>query len=508
VEPSLLEQLEQVIEPLLPGLVLGGLLILLLVGFRLILRRESIVDKLKLPSTLLTLYFVTLGLVVAASLYWKRVWVALHVISLLVLALAIVLALSFGVFDFFLMRYRKFHVPKIIRDLLVIVVYVIVAMWVLSSIGRVKLTGLLTGSAIVTAIIGFALQDLLSNIISGLALQMERPFKAGDWVMFGEQEGEILELNWRSTKIKTLHSDLVVVPNNVITKSSVINMSVPTPVHRRKLTIGLRYEAPPNRAKASIMRAVRGVDGVLTHPEPFVLVRSYDDFAITYRVHFFVNRLPQKERIEDRVLTRLWYQLKRDGLSIPFPIRDINVREIKAADEARAHELELDQIVASLRKVQFLEPLEEAELRKLARGIRVVYFAKSEVVIHEGDAGASFYIISDGEVEVCVGKKRQRVATLGPDDYFGEMSLMTGEQRSATVIATTDAELYEIGKATFKSLVEGNEALIDAIGEALERRRSSLRQSQEGIADPSTSDAADEQEHQRLVSRIRRFFGL
>lgn len=499
------KQLYLALEPLLPGLVLAGLFILLVIGARVVLRGDKrLTDRLRLPAVLLWLYVVTIGLVVGAKLHWPAVANVLYAVGLLILALAVILAVAFGLFDLFIGRYRKVEMPRIFRDLLVIVVYIIAIFVVLGRFG-VDLTGVLTTSAVLTAVIGLALQDLLSNFISGLALQIERPFRAGDWVQFGEQEGAILEVNWRSTKIQTLHSDIVIVPNNVITKSSLINMSVPTTLHRRKLTIGLRYEAPPNRAKASILEAVRSVEGVLDEPEPFVLLRSYDDFSIAYRLHFFIDELHLKERIEDRVFTRLWYQLKRDGLSIPFPIRDVNITQVDASDEEQQHERELSRVVRCLVKVPFLAPLSPEETRQLAGSIRRVFFGRGERIIREGDEGDSFYIIASGAVDVLVGSAQRRVASLGRDDYFGEMSLMTGEQRSATIVASADTECYVVNKAAFEQLITNNEALVEQISRALEERRRTLTASSE--QSPGSADEVAKAAN-GLASRIRRFFRI
>lgn len=491
------------LEPLLPGLVLAGLFILVLIGLRIFLRGDRLNEKLRLPSTLVSLYFFTLILVVAAKLYWVRVAPVLEAAALFALALAIILAIAFGLFDLFLGRYREINIPRIFRDLIVAVIYIIAVFIILGHFG-VDLTGVLTTSAVVTAVIGLALQDLLSSFISGLALQIEQPFAANDWIKFGDQEGKVLEINWRSTKIQTLHHDIVVVPNNVITKSSLINLSQPTPIHRRKLTLGLRYETPPNRAKEAILKAARGVEGVLATPEPFVLLTSYDDFSIAYRLHFFVDELHLKERIEDRVFTRLWYQLKRDGLSIPFPIRDINIHQPDPEKEEQAHQREIDRIASSIAKVHFLEPLKDREVNQLATSIRRISFGIGERIIRQGDEGDSFYIIKEGRVKI-VHPNGRILAELNDGDYFGEMSLMTGEQRKATVIALTDVECYVVSKDSFERLIQDNEALITEVSKRLIERQASIDATQEEVKEEKK---VIEQQEDKLVERIRRFFSI
>lgn len=494
--------LHELFEPVLPGLVAAGVSILVLLLSRLVFREPALKRKLRLPVNLLLVYLVLIALLVGVQRYVPVVRGPLHLAALFVLALAIILAVSFGLFDLFLGRYRKVHLPAIVRDIAVLVVYALTIIIVLSRHG-VNLTSIVTTSAVLTAVIGFALQDLLSNIISGIALQLEQPFKTDDWVMFDEQEGRVLEINWRSTKIQTLHNDIVVIPNNVITRAPLINLSSPTPIHRRKLKIGLRYETPPNEAKASILKAVRSVAGVLEEPEPYVLLRGYDDCSIGYRIHFFIEDIPRKDRIEDEVYTRIWYQLKRDGHSIPFPIRDVNLREV-ATEEEHQRERERAELDRFLRNIPLLQPLSSDERNRLAPLIRRERFGAGETIIHVGEPGDCLYIMASGQVDVFT-QEDLCVGTLTEGSYFGEMSLMTGETRSATVVATVDCELYIVDKAAFEAVLVNNEALVDTIVAQLQQRRDELAVSQRG-RDGERLSAVEI--HASLVSRIRRFFNL
>jgi CRP-like cAMP-binding protein len=289
----------------------------------------------------------------------------------------------------------------------------------------------------------------------------------------------------------------------VITRSPLINFTMPDPIHRRKLDIGFGYEAAPNRVKRSILEALKSVDGVLTDPEPYVLAKGYDDFSIGYRVHFFIDRIHRKDYIEDQVLSRIWYQLKRDGLKIPFPIRDLNLHQINAEDTAREREVDRRNVEDALAGVAFLEPLSADERRQLADRIDSQTFAGNETIIRQGEEGESFYIVATGRLSV-IAQTGVEVAVLGPGDYFGEMSLMTGEKRSATVIALVDTELYVVDKRSFERIIKSHSALVDKIGARLTERRQALTEedSRTDIATAMTpSDSG-------IVHRIRRFFNM
>lgn len=503
-----LAELRQTLAPLVPGLIAAGVLILLLLGLRVLLRHERIAEKLRLPGRLLGLYLALVVAVVLAKLYWPAGHGVLSAVALLVLGLAVILAVSFGLFDLFLGRYRHVAVPRILRDIVIVVVYVVTIFVVLGRHG-LDLSSLLATSAVLTAVVGFALQDLLGSIASGLALQIERPFAVGDWVQFDDQEGRVLEMNWRSTKILTRHSDVVVIPNNVITRQAVINFTSPDPVHRQRIEIGLRYDTPPNRAKQSLLRALRGVAGVLAEPPPLVQLRRFGDSAVEYRVFFYIDDYAQRDAILDEVGTRIWYQLERDELSVPFPTRDVMLHsaEDDRADREAERSREIERIVKMLGHVPFLEPLSASEQQQLARRIRPQFFTAGETVIREGEEGDSLYLIADGEVEVRIGSGEQQhmVARLAGGDYFGEMSLMTGEARTATVVASRDSQFYVISKRAFESLLGSHESLVEEIGRKLESRRAELEATRSRANDEEGVQSA---ELQSLVSRIRRFFNL
>ncbi len=496
------------IEPILPGLVMGALFTVMLLGLRIRFRGRPIVQRIKRPISIFYGYFFLFLLTVASHMYAPTFFRILNLASVIILTLAVVLAVAVGVFDLFLGHYRRVTVPVIIKDIIILVVYVVIVVIVVGQQG-VDVTSIVTTSAVLTAVLGFALQDLLSSIVSGLAIEIERPFKVGDWVKFDNQEGRVLEINWRSTKIETLHLDTVIIPNNVVTRAPVINFSVPTSVHRQKVVVGLPYGVPPNRAKASLMRAVSDVDGILSTPKPYVVVRSFDDFSISYRLYFYIDEFGFRERVEDRVKSRVWYQLSRDGITIPFPIRDVNLRNIDCREEERQKEQMREERLDLLRRVPFLEPLSDQERETLARNLVGRFFGAGELILRQGDEGSSFYIIASGQVDVSIGHAAttmQTVTTLSQYNFFGEMSLMTGERRTANVIAVTDTECYVLDKGAFREIISRTEALVEAIGQRLGTRARQLEKAQTAKEEKVVKPR--EEVTKTIVSRIRNFFQM
>ncbi|MBN2340763.1 MAG: mechanosensitive ion channel [Deltaproteobacteria bacterium] len=496
--------------PLIPGVVTAAICIAVGVGVQIRFRGETVATRFRRPMVLFHVYLFVAAAALLAKLYWPVAFHAAYMVSLLVLALALVLAVVTAVMDGFLGRYRNISVPSILRDMMIVVLYVLVILLVLHQEG-VEVTSLITTSAVVTAIIGFALQDLLSNVISGLSIQMERPFKEGDWVKFDTFEGCVTEINWRATKIETRGRDIIVIPNNAATSAPLINFSAPSSVHRRRVSVGLRYEASPNRVHECLIAAARSVEGVLSNPAPQVLTRKYNDFSIDYDLLFFINDLPRREMIESNVMTRMWYYLNREGLSIPFPIRDVNVRTISAADEAAAHQNSVAELEAVISRIPEFAPLSAEERNYLAVHAHTRRFAKGECILEEGVPGISCYVVSEGQVRIETASAESNLpvelATLGADQYFGEQSLITGDPTMAAVWADTDCVLHEISKAHFGEILVRNQSLVDALGQRLSERAKERRAAQKRFGSESRP-GEESTEPAGFVRRIRSFFQL
>ncbi len=378
------------------------------------------------------------------------------------------------VIDIFLQR-RGIRVPTIIRDLLVIIVFVVAIFVVLGNQG-VNLTAILASAGFVGIVLGLAMQDTLGNIISGLALQMERPFSVGEFVRFEDREGRVTEINWRSVRIETKDLETIIVPNSMITKASVVNLCRPTNLLRRHTIIGLPYGLPPNRAKRVIEDALKKLSSIVVDPPPKVLLTKYSDYSIDYKVTYFLAHPDGREDVLDEVNTVIWYALRRAGIEVPFPIQDIFVHNPEGKEkELSLREEEFQERLELLTDVPFFEPLPRDDLDHLARKARTEAFAAGEEVVRKGDLGASFFIVRDGTA-VVVGRDDTdgsaiEIARLHRGAHFGEMSLMTGERRTATVVAHEDCEFLVVDREPFREVINRNPESLERISEIIVARK-------------------------------------
>jgi small-conductance mechanosensitive channel len=239
------------------------------------------------------------------------------------------------VFDFLLDRLH-IRVPLILRDLIHLSIIVLITLTILYQRGFDPLS-LVTTSAVLTAVIGLALQSTISNVFAGLALHTDRTVGIGDWVQAGNMVGRIQEIKWRSTSLWTEDGDLVIVPNSRLLDAEVQNLSRPNDVHRMWVKVGFHYRHPPNEVKRILLDAVRGTPGVRPEPAPDCVLLDFADSALTYALRYWISDFAHHTAIESEVRTRIWYAARRGGLEIPFPIRTILMPTVAPESAAILH---------------------------------------------------------------------------------------------------------------------------------------------------------------------------
>jgi small-conductance mechanosensitive channel len=436
----------------------------------------------------------------------------------IVLAAAIFLAANtllrfanYLVWDVVLREKRDVVVPRLVIDIINFIFLAVVAIAVLNSIFNVRLTAFLVTSTVISAVIGLSLQDILGNIFAGLALQIERPYNVNDWVSVSGYEGRVVERNWRTLTLLTRENHVVNIPNATVSKEPVANYTKNDPLEMGHAVVGVAYDHPPGVVKDVIIKAVRETKGVQSDPCPDVLVKEFADFSIVYDVRYWIRDYRRKPQIDDAVKCRIWYSLHRAGLKIPFPVRDVIVHTLPPDHDARIREKLHREIAEELRRLDLFSPLSDEQIEELASSSAKLRYAEGETLVRQGTPGDSLYLIRSGRAEVEVsgaGGSRATVAELGPGDFFGEMSLLTGEPRSATVVATEETEVVVVDRDGLAPILASDLGIVDQLSEHLEERRSELEDS---LADLSTRTARAgkaEQRKEDLLSRIRGFFGV
>ena len=383
------------------------------------------------------------------------------------------------------------HLPTILQDFIVIGLLVLVATFVFHD-------KLLTTSAVSAVVIGFALQDTLGNAFAGLAIQSEKPFHVGHWIRVGDFEGRVAEVTWRATKLRTKAGNFVVLPNNIVSKEAVTNYSQPAALMRIEVEVGASYLTPPNEVKRAIAEALANSPRAGKTPAPDVMLARFDDSAITYKARFWIEDYERDEAARDQVRTAIYYSFARHGIDIPWPIQVQYEKEWPASDED-ARRQEREQLLGG---VDLFAGLSEEQRRELASGTDVKTYGDGEAIVRQGHSGQSMFVVGTGRASVILEPGAHEVAIIEQGGYFGEMSLLTGEPRSATVVARGDARVIEIDADRFRQLGRLHPEAIEQVGVAAVTRRAEL----DRIRDASTGAVVDVPGN--LLARMRKFLGL
>lgn len=461
----------------------------------------------ELPLSLLVVYFgIRFFSRPTRSLMASEDWnVWLTVTESIILAWAIARLAFAGAVEIPLKIRGKKPVPRITRDFVLFLCYAILVFIVLRLQSNINLVSLVTTSAALTVVLGIAAQSMLSNFFFGLVLQIERPFDIGDWIQVGETIGMVTSINWKSTKLVTRDKVLVYIPNSEITSRVFLNYSKPDRKVRSRISIGLDYDVPPDRVKKTILDVLQHHPKILKHPGPDVMLTAFGDSAISYEIRFWHENFSNEIKIKSEINSLIWYALKRHNIAIPFPIRNIHYAHEDRAFVAATREQRSSELIRMFDKVPILSPLSSEEREKLARQIDIEPFGEGEIIVRQHEDGDSLYLIARGACEVLVegpSREMKQVAVLKKGDFFGEMSLLTGEPRTATVRAMADTEVIMIQKEVFSEILSANSGISEYLGQVLAERQQQLSRQ---AGDIRTADVVSSG---GFIQKIKSFFGI
>ncbi len=429
----------------------------------------------------------------------------LESIALVCAALAFARLVFVVLFDIAIERAGKSPLNQLRRDVIQSAVYLIAAAAALRA-QHIPVTSLLATGTVITAIVGLALQETLGNLAAGAAIQVDKPVGVGDWIQMDKVDaiGRVVSTSWRSVTIQTDDRALFVIPNSLFSKTPFFNRSRPGGATRRSLYVTVAYDLPPTQVHEALLEACADAGDVLKEPAPTVLTWSYTDSGIQYWLRFFISDFARRDYAQSDVGTRVWYHLKRRKISPAIPQRHTILenydREARAERDA--------EVIADRRAVidgvDFLKLLSPQSRDVLARGGHRRLFAPDETILREGDTGRDFYIVRRGRVAIVAGKRDLK--ELGAGEFFGEMAMLTGSVRHATVTAVEETEVFEVGEALFKDVLKGEPHIAQEISRIVGERQAELEARLTGVG-----AATHEQKlgmGDQILGKIKELFGL
>jgi len=431
---------------------------------------------------------------------WKALLFLLPLLTLVVRANIIA-------FQWLFQRRRGEHPPSLLDSVISVAFYGVGLGAIAHYWFNVELTPFLATSAVVGAVVGLALQDTLGNLFAGIALHTEAPFGVGDWVRVGDRDGRIEQVSWRAMRLRTWDGDTLTIPNNDVSRHALLNYSVPESPHSRVILVNVGYGVPPARAMSVLRAALAQVEGMAAGTSPNVRIAAFHDWAIRYEVRYFFASYEDYRALEGEIYRLVWYHLGRAGLTVANPTNSVTV-----LDPPSQAEDSVDRLLGALKGIDLFQTLSEAELRTVAGRLRPLHYAAGERILEEGTPGDSFFLIDRGEVRVVrrLGGTPREMARLVEGECFGEMAMLTGQERTATVTAVTDVDVLMIDKAGFQDILAANPNVAVDISALLARRRAALSDAEADVTTRIRRGAGHEDADlsQKMLDRIRSYFGL
>ncbi|HEY7787821.1 MAG TPA: mechanosensitive ion channel family protein [Casimicrobiaceae bacterium] len=403
------------------------------------------------------------------------------------------------------------RIPRILNEFVVALALIGYLIYRLDAVG-VNLAGLITTSAVVSGALAFSAKETLGNLWGGIAIQLEKTCRIGDWVRIDTVTGQVVSIRWRYMAIATINNETIVIPNGAVMQRQVTvigRRGEESAVWRRYVNFDVEYAHSPARVIEQVERALAHaqIPNVSQDPRPRVGCIGFMDSGIEYAVAYDLTDAAHYWTVDSQIRVHVYAALMRHGLGIPFPRRVIEVRRDERPEIAQR---EIDHRIAALGAMDLFSSLTDAERAALARKLTTSAYVPDEMVFRAGEPADSLYLLAQGVVEV-VGEDgrgtRHKLATLHAPAYFGEMGLLLGQPRAAAVVATGEALCYRLDKEGFDAIIHARPELAEVLAQVLAERQA---------ANDATLQALDAEVRARqkvgrttdLMRKIQQFFGL
>ena len=391
---------------------------------------------------------------------WER-WTTV----VLVLAAGFLLARAtlLLVFEWVLGRRMGVSVPQLVQDVIALIFYATLAAILLRNLG-VEITGLIATSAVITVVIGLALQQTLGNLLAGMVLAWEQRLQTGAWIDLEDRIGRIEETGWRSLIVRTRLGKRILIPNSDVASTRISLLGKGESPVAVPVRLGVAYAVPPDAAKAVFGRLAADIPLVLQDPPPQILTTEFADSAVLYECRLGTNQPWLRDDIIDQFLTRAHAALARAGMEIPFPQRTLHRPQRREAVDS------LERRLAALSGGLLFTDLSEEALQILGAHSRLLRFAPGEAVVRQGDASSALFLVATGTASV--QQRGREISRIASGEVFGEMAFLTGSPRNATVRAVSGPlEVIEIDAGSLRNLLDNHPDVAEKLAQRMAERR-------------------------------------
>jgi small-conductance mechanosensitive channel/CRP-like cAMP-binding protein len=408
----------------------------------------------------------------------------------------------------------RISLVRILEDLAELAGYCAWLMIHLHAAG-LDLSGIVTTSAVMTAVLAFSMQDTLGNILGGLALQLDNSIKVNDWIKVDDVTGRVADIRWRYTAIETRNWETIIIPNSLLMKGkfSVIGRRSGKPLQcRRWVYFDVGYEHFAGKVIDIAKNAIRNghIPNVADSPAANCLLMDFSPSSSRYALRYWLSDIEADDATDSQVRGRIYAALQRAGISLPYPQYHIHMTNKDDKHEQNKQERRVKERMDALQQVELFNTLHDDELAEIAEQLVYTPFAQGDIILRQGTIAHWLYIIISGTADVFLELPdggRRRIDTIHGGCFLGEMGLMTGDPRSATVIAQSEVLAYRLDKNSFQKVLDKRPELAVEISKLLASRRFNIDNVQQQLDSESIAQLMAQQQN-TFLEQIRGFFGL
>ncbi|ETR72004.1 MAG: MscS mechanosensitive ion channel [Candidatus Magnetoglobus multicellularis str. Araruama] len=368
------------------------------------------------------------------------------------------------------------RIPKIVTNSVIFLIYLMTFFGIVAYVFDQKLTSLLATSGVLAMIIGLAIQVNIANVFSGIVINIEQPFRIGDWIEIDHKfKGKVVDITWRTTRILTHSGNILSFPNSYTSESPINNYCYPDRNVWIKIIIHINPTYSPEKIKKICMDAMLSIDGLVKEIRPIIRYQL-TDWCADYTLLFCINDYSKKIQFKSELYERIWIHLNRIGIEPAIKRQEVHMfRGTKDRGEEALNPLSI------LSEIDIFKGFSDELRKQLSQKMHQHQYHTEEYIIKQGNEGDSLFIIIEGSVsvQILIDGKHVEVDRMGAGTFFGEMALLTGEPRNASIVAITNCVLYEITKCDIAPLFTYYPEITDILSKELTRRAVNRQQKKE-----------------------------
>jgi len=421
----------------------------------------------------------------------------------LFLAYFLVTLIDTFLIDYYLVRRSHIYISPLLRRIVQYSIFIVFLLIILERVLRFNPFALFAIPTILTAGFALALQDTFKTFIAGLSLS--KTLRLGDTIDFQGVMGDVVDINWARTTIRTNGLDYYFIPNTLLQVNSFTNYSYGDPGTGMKLVVGVSYDCAPAKVKKVLQGCFVGLQGLAKEPQPWVQLTEFANSSMTYTLYYAVTSVADRLQIHDQLATRVWTALDRAGMQIPYPQHVLHIQRPKPTEPTEKAPVP-EKILSALGHWELAQVFSKEDLEELGRWVHIRTYAAGDIIFKQGEEGDSLFLIMDGFVDIINGTDHQGsvIAVLGNHQVFGEMSLLTGAPRSMTVRAQSRLDVLEIAKSGMQRILMKRPTLSEKLAQVVaERQKAEPMVDSHSGSLSANADMAD-----TLLERIKHFFDL